>query len=158
MHEPYLLAEDRVAAEARILELERLIQELGDDFKDAFTQSSETWHDNSPFEAVRDKQSMYAAELHQLRTLIRSSTLIPPKKKRGTIGIGDTVQLANAKSYRIAGDWTQYAGKQSGGAWWVSCKTPIAHALLGKRQGDVVIFGTTNTTITDVKSQKWLSK
>ena len=62
--EVYLLPEDRVAAEERIAELEGLIQDLGEDFRDAFTQSSETWHDNSPFEAVRDKQSMYAAELH----------------------------------------------------------------------------------------------
>jgi transcription elongation GreA/GreB family factor len=154
MYEPYLLADDRIAAEERILELERSIQDLGDDFKDAFTQSSETWHDNSPFEAVRDKQSMYAAELHYLRTLIRTSTLIQPKKKRGTIGIGDTVSLGNGKTYRIAGDWTQYAGKRVHDVWWVSSKTPIARELLGKKRGDVVIFGTTNTTITEVKSQK----
>ena len=64
-HEVYLLPDDREYAEKRIRELEQMIQELGADFNDAFTQSSETWHDNSPFEAVRDKQSMYAAELHQ---------------------------------------------------------------------------------------------
>ena len=87
MHEPYLLPDDRVAAEARIAELEQLIQDLGEDFRDAFTQSSETWHDNSPFEAVRDKQSMYAAELHQLRTLIRSSTLVAPKMLPRTTGL-----------------------------------------------------------------------
>lgn len=150
MYEPYLLPEDRNAAEARILELEQLIQDLGEDFKDAFTQSSETWHDNSPFEAVRDKQSMYAAELHQLRTLIRSSTLTPPKKKRGTIGIGDTVRLGNDKVYKLAGDWTRHAGKRSEDTWWVSRQTPVAKAIIGKKVGETIQFGSTETTITEV--------
>lgn len=93
---------------------------------------------NSPFEAVRDKQSMYAAELHQLRTLIRASTLTPPKKKRGTIGIGDTVVLANGKRYVIAGDWTHKAGHHADDTFWVSRYTPIAMALLGAKLGDSV--------------------
>lgn len=147
MHEPYLLPDDRVAAETRIAELEQLIQDLGEDFRDAFTQSSETWHDNSPFEAVRDTQSMYAAELHQLRTLIRSSTLVAPKKKRGTVGVGSLVVLQNGTQYRIAGDWTQHAGRHHDGTYWVSRHTPVAQALLGKRLGDNVSFGTNQTTI-----------
>lgn len=147
MHEPYLLPDDRVAAETRIAELEQLIQDLGEDFRDAFTQSSETWHDNSPFEAVRDTQSMYAAELHQLRTLIRSSTLVAPKKKRGTVGVGSLVALQNGTQYRIAGDWTQHAGRHYDGTYWVSRHTPVAQALLGKRLGDNVSFGTNQTTI-----------
>lgn len=153
MYEPYLLPDDRVAAQLRISELEQQIQDLGDDFKDAFEQSSETWHDNSPFEAVRDKQSMYAAELQYLRTLIRSSTLIAPKKKRGTIGIGDSIELDNGSRYTIAGDWTHRAGKQSDGSWWVSRKAPIAQAILGKKIGDSVEFGRTSAVIVTKYSQ-----
>ena len=148
--EVYLLPEDRVAAEERIAELEGLIQDLGEDFRDAFTQSSETWHDNSPFEAVRDKQSMYAAELHQLRTLIRRSTLIPPKKKRDTAGIGSTVALSNGKRYEIAGDWTHKAGKHTDGVWWVSRSTPVATAVIGRKAGDAVTFGAVAATITEI--------
>ncbi|MGB4957665.1 MAG: hypothetical protein WBO49_04395 [Candidatus Saccharimonas sp.] len=148
--EVYLLPEDRLAAEVRIRELEQQIQELGEDFRDAFTQSSETWHDNSPFEAVRDKQSMYAAELHQLRTLIRSSILTPPKKKRGTVGIGDKVRLDNGKMYMIAGDWTSSAGKHSDGVWWVSRRTPIAESLLGKKVEDTVQFGKVSSSIKEI--------
>ena len=148
--EVYLLPEDRVAAEERIAELEGLIQDLGEDFRDAFTQSSETWHDNSPFEAVRDKQSMYAAELHQLRTLIRTSTLVAPKKKRGTIGIGDTVTLSNGRQYKLAGSWTHKAGKHADGAYWVSSGTPVAQAVLGRRAGDEVAIGAIRATITEI--------
>ena len=148
--EVYLLPEDRVAAEKRIATLEGLIQDLGEDFRDAFTQSSETWHDNSPFEAVRDKQSMYAAELHQLRTLIRTSTLVAPKKKRGTIGIGDTVTLSNGRQYKLAGSWTHKAGKHADGVYWVSSGTPVAQAVLGRRAGDEVAFGAIRATITEI--------
>ena len=147
MHEPYLLPDDRVAAEARIAELEQLIQDLGEDFRDAFTQSSETWHDNSPFEAVRDKQSMYAAELHQLRTLIRSSTLVAPKKKRATAGIGSLVTLENGKQYFIAGDWTAKAGRHEDNVYWVSCHAPVAVAMLGKKSGDTLQVAGRSETI-----------
>ncbi len=146
-HEVYLLPEDRVWAEKRIEELERSIQDLGSDFNDAFTQSSETWHDNSPFEAVRDKQSMYAAELHHLRTLIRTSTLLPPKKTRGTIGVGDTVILATGNRYKIAGDWTHKAGQHADGVIWVSRHTPMAQALLGRKIGEMVSFGTIRSEV-----------
>jgi len=148
MDEPYLLPNDRMDAEERIRELEELIQGLGEDFRDAFSQSSETWHDNSPFEAVRDKQAMYAAELHYLRTLIRTSTLVLPKKKRGTVGIGNIVRLDNGAQYMIAGDWTPSAGRRSkNGVWCVSRNAPAALAILGKRVGDVVTFGAVSATV-----------
>jgi transcription elongation GreA/GreB family factor len=140
-HEVYLLPDDRLYAEKRIVQLEKEIQDLGPDFNDAFSQSSETWHDNSPFEAVRDKQSMLAAELHQLRTLIRTASLQPPKIKRGTVGIGHTVWLANDKAYTIAGDWTPNAGHTVNGATVVSRHTPVANALIGKKKGESVQFG-----------------
>lgn len=143
----YLLPEDRTYAEARIAELETEIQLLGADFNDAFTQSSETWHDNSPFEAVRDKQSMMAAELDKLRTLIRTASLQPPKTKRGTAGIGCRVTLETGASYVIAGTWTRNAGQHVDDAWWVSSETPIAAALLGKKQGEEVRFAKTASTI-----------
>ena len=138
VQEIYLLPEDRAYAKKRIVALENMIQDLGADFNDAFTQSSETWHDNSPFEAVRDKQSMYGAELSRLRTLIRLSTLAPPQKKRGVVGVGDIVKLDNGATYRIAGDWTHVAGQKCDGVVWISSKTPIATVLLGKRVGDQV--------------------
>lgn len=152
MNEVYLLPEDRISAEQRILELEQLIHELGEDFRDAFTQSSETWHDNSPFEAVRDKQAMYSAELQQLRVLIRMSTLTPPKKKRGCIGIGDTVLLANDTRYKIAGDWTSAAGQKIDGIWQVSRSTPVAVSLIGKRVGDSVVIGKNTTLVKKIGS------
>ena len=149
-HDIYLLPIDRAYAEARITVLEKEIQDLGPDFNDAFTQSSETWHDNSPFEAVRDKQSMYAAELHQLRTLIRNSTLVPPRRKRGVINIGDRVTLDNGKHYRLAGDWTHKAGQHRDGVIWVSAGAPLAQQLCGKRVDEVVLLAGKQHKITEI--------
>lgn len=148
--EVYLLPEDREWAEKRILALEEEIQQLGPEFNDVFTQSSETWHDNAPFEAVRDRQSVLAAELHQLRTYIRHSTLVLHRKKRGTVGIGDSILLANGRHYLIAGDWTHKAGQHADGDIWVSSGTPLAQAVVGKKPGDTVSFGSITTTIESI--------
>lgn len=150
MHEYYLLAEDREYAIARIRELETAIQDLGPEFQDVFTQSSETWHDNSPFDALRDRQSTLAAELDHLRKLIRHSTLAKPKKRRGTVGVGDIVTLDNGKRYRIAGDWTHKAGHHVDGTYWVSRHTPIAEQLLGNRVGGEVTIGSRRAMIQEV--------
>jgi transcription elongation GreA/GreB family factor len=147
----YLLPEDRDYAQKRIFELEKEIQDLGADFSDAFNQSSETWHDNSPFEAVRDKQSMMAAELDKLRTLIRTASLVPPKKKRGAVSIGSKVTLSNGTCYRIAGKWTHKAGQPSDGIWWVSCETPIAVAMIGKKRNAEVQFAKIIATIISIE-------
>lgn len=148
----YLLPDDRAYAEKRILELEDEIQALGPDFNDAFSQSSETWHDNSPFEAVRDKQSMLAAELHKLRTLVRTASLVPPKVKKGTVGVGSTVVLGNDQSFLIAGEWTYRAGEKVDGKTVVSIGTPIAKELYGKKVGEPVKFGKIDTRVERIAS------
>ena len=56
-----LLDEDREYARRRIAELQKEIQELGPEFYEVFNQSSETWHDNAPFDALRDRQSLLDA-------------------------------------------------------------------------------------------------
>lgn len=150
-HEVYLLPDDRVYAEQRIAQLEQEIQALGPDFNDAFTQSSETWHDNSPFEAIRDKQAMLAAELHRLRSLVRTSTLVAPKKRRGVLGVGSTVELATGKRYLIAGDWTHRAGQDSEGVIWLSRHAPLAKELIGKKVGDKVNTTNIQTAVTSIR-------
>lgn len=149
-HEVYLLPEDRDYAVERIRQLEIEIQDLGPEFQDVFTQSSETWHDNAPFDALRDKQSTLAAELDHLRKLVRHSTLQKPKKRRGVVGIGDVVVLDNGKRYRIAGDWTHKAGHHVDGAYWVSCHTPAAKALIGCTIGQEITIGTHRAVIEEI--------
>jgi transcription elongation GreA/GreB family factor len=134
-----LLDEDKRWARNRIEELEKQIQALGPEFYDVFNQSSETWHDNAPFDALRDRQSVLDAELQELRKILRSSAISVQVVARDIVGIGSTVVLQNGKSYFIAGDWTPRAGQLRGSATIISRRTPLAGALLGKKVGSAVL-------------------
>ncbi|HEX7484446.1 MAG TPA: GreA/GreB family elongation factor [Candidatus Saccharimonadales bacterium] len=141
----YILDSDKVFARRRIGELEAEIQALGPEFYEVFNQSSETWHDNAPFDALRDRQSVLAAELDKLRTVLRQSAVSIPKQKRGAVGIGSTVTTTNLTTnkqtiYFIAGDWTPYVGHVRNGATVISRQSPIGSILLGKKVGDTVAF------------------
>jgi len=136
-----LLEEDKAYARARIAELEKAIQDLGPEFYEVFNQSSETWHDNAPFDALRDRQSVLDAELQQLKRILRNSLPGKPKTVKGRAGVGSVVTLSNGKTYFIAGDWTPHAGQTRDGALVVSRNTPVAAALLGKKPGESVAVG-----------------
>jgi transcription elongation GreA/GreB family factor len=134
-----LLDEDKLWARNRIEELEKQIQALGPEFYDVFNQSSETWHDNAPFDALRDRQSVLDAELQELRRILRSSAISIQAPIKGIVGVGSTVILENGKRYFIAGDWTPVAGQVREGAIVISRGTPLAGDLLGKKVGDPVL-------------------
>lgn len=142
-----ILDDDRQYARRRVEELEKAIQDLGPEFYEVFNQSSETWHDNAPFDALRDRQSVLAAELQNLRTVLRNSAISVPKPKKNVVGIGSIVTLENGKRYFIAGDWTPYAGQERDGALVVSAGAPLARAMLGKKVGAVVAAGKLKSAI-----------
>lgn len=151
-----ILDEDRRYAMRRVAELEREIQELGPEFYEVFNQSSETWHDNAPFDALRDRQSVLDAELQSIRQVLRSSLPSLPRQKAGVIGIGSKVLLegkTGLRSYLIAGDWTPHAGaKREDGALVVSRKTPVAKALLGKKKNSAVVVAGAEFTVMEISS------
>lgn len=148
--ELFILPEDLKYAVSRRQQLEEQIKALGPEFGDVFTQSSETWHDNAPFEAVRDKQSVLAAELAQIKNIIHHSAVRVPKPKKGTVGYGSLVTLSNGKTYKIAGDWTPHAGHKQEGAMVVSVKSPIGKALFGQKNGANVQGMRNDCSITDI--------
>jgi len=145
-----ILDEDKAYARARIAELEQQIQALGPEFYEVFNQSSETWHDNAPFDALRDRQSVLDAERQQLKNVLQNSLPSIPPQKKDKVGIGAKVTLSDDTSYLIAGDWTPHAGQRSDGALVVSSQTPVAQALLGKELGDVVTIGRRRLTIASI--------
>lgn len=145
-----ILNDDKAYARARIAELQQQIQDLGPEFYEVFNQSSETWHDNAPFDALRDRQSVLDAELQQLRGILRNSRLSVPKAKKGQVGIGSAVTLDSGVTYFIAGDWTPHAGQQKDGAVVVSRKAPLGAQLLGKKPGDAVMAGRKQAIIASV--------
>lgn len=145
-----ILDEDKAYARQRIAELQAEILSLGPEFYEVFNQSSETWHDNAPFDALRDRQSLLDAELQKLRQVLRDSLPGVPKKNAKLVGIGNAVELSNGKRYFIAGDWTPFAGQIKNGAMVISCRAPLAKELIGKKLGAVVAVGDAGTKITAI--------
>lgn len=146
-----ILDEDKTYVRQRIRELEIEIQGLGPEFHEVFNQSSETWHDNAPFDALRDRQSLLDAELQNLRSVLRRSLPIPPPQPRGEAGIGARVELSDGTAYNIRGDWSPWAGSLRRGAMVISAQSPLAEALRMKRVGDEVLLGKKKRTITDIR-------
>lgn len=141
----YILPQDRQIAIDRIAELEREILDMGSEFHVALNQSSESWHDNAPFDALRERQSVLQAEIQNLKSVIYNAAPSLPKVVKNRVGVGATVTAENTKlnkrtSYFIAGDWTARAGDKSKEALIVSAKSPIGHVLVGCRVGDEVSF------------------
>lgn len=145
-----ILDEDKMHMRTRIQELEAAIQALGPEFYEVFNQSSETWHDNAPFDALRDRQSLLDAELQMLRRTLRDSLPQVPSQVRDRVGVGATVTLSNGKAYFIAGDYTPHAGVKRGGALVMSRQAPLATLLAGKKVNDVVAVNDTHHTITAI--------
>lgn len=140
-----ILDEDKKWALARIAALDKEIQDLGPEFYDVFNQSSETWHDNAPFDALRDRQAVLDAERQELKRILRLALPAVPPQKPGRIGVGSTVRVVDQKGksvrYFIAGDWTARVGQLHKGAIIMSMRAPLAHTLINKKSGDTVQFG-----------------
>lgn len=139
--ELYIVPEDKLWLENRIAELEKEIQDLGPDFYDVFNQSSETWHDNAPFDALRDKQAVMFAEYSKLKSVRQQAALVLPKKRKNLVNIGSSI-IMNSKSYYIAGDWTPRAGTKIHEQIIISAQSPLGSEVLGKKVLDTTRFGT----------------
>ena len=134
----YILDEDKIWARQRIAELEKSIQDLGPEFAVALTQSSETWHDNAPFDALRDTQSLLVAERQTLIEALAKAAITVPKPKGGRVGIGSCVRLqvgAKNRQYLIVGDWSPRVGHQYHSALVISRQSPLGRLLIGMKLG-----------------------
>ncbi|PID33476.1 hypothetical protein CR969_00540 [Candidatus Saccharibacteria bacterium] len=156
----FILSSDREYITERITEIEQQIDDLGPEFYEAFNQSSETWHDNAPFEAVRDKQSNLSAERQYLRQILHDSTSSRPRSTKDQVEAGKNVTVENlsksiVKYYFIAGDWTAHAGKKQpdGDATIISRRSPLGSAMLGLKVGNKFEFNGNEFLIKDVTTK-----
>ena len=132
-----ILLEDFDLLIRRIKDLEKQMFDLGEDFNEAVNQSSETWHDNAPFDAVRDKQSILNYELTKLRTT-RKETVKVLRKASKKIAVGSKVTLSGTTELKvmIGGSWI--GRDRVDGYTLITCDAPIALRLLGKKEGDEI--------------------
>lgn len=134
----YVLPADKAWAQNRIGELEKQINDLGPEFEEVFAQSSETYHDNAPFDALRDRQSLMAAERHSLKQIVNKAAISCPAPTKNTVGIGSKVEAEEAgKVHRfyIAGHWSPHTGMVQNGTLVITCASPLGQALIGTKVG-----------------------
>lgn len=140
----YILEEDKNLARQRIAEIEREILELGPAFHDALNQTSETWHDNAPFDALREKQALLAAELQSLKEVLSKSSTNLPRNTADRVSIGSKVELEHATkksrhNYLLAGHWSFRTGQtHQDNAMIITCQSPLGESLLGKALGNTI--------------------
>lgn len=140
----YVLKEDKTWAKARIAELEKAIQDLGPEFNIALNQSNETWHDNAPFDALRDTQAVMVAEMQNLKEILFKANISVPKPKPGRVGIGSYVTVFDGRKkyrYLLAGDWSPRIGQVANGFTVVSRQSPIGEALFDKKVATTINIG-----------------
>lgn len=140
-----ILPEDRWWLEERIDWLDQQIKALGPEFHEVLNQSSETWHDNAPFDAVREKQDLLVAQRSQLKQILVESVVEQPLSASETVQVGTTIALQQGQKIKqvfIAGDWSYRSGKTIDGVLIISRQSPLAQAVLGKKMGQQTNFGT----------------
>ena len=96
--------------------------------------------ENSEYKAAKESQSKTEGRILELQAKIALAHVIDPSKLSGNkVVFGATVHLTNLETdtvviYQIVGD--DEAGLSKGK---VSCSGPIAQALIGKTEGDIVV-------------------
>lgn len=94
--------------------------------------------ENAEYHAAREKQSFIEGRVMELESIIGRAEVIDPARLSGTVKFGATVTLFDEdseeeKTYQIVGEAEAdiEAGK-------LNIKSPLARALIGKEDGDVV--------------------
>lgn len=97
--------------------------------------------ENAEYQAAREEQSFTEGRIAEIQSCLSSSEIIDPGTIRadGRVVFGATVELGNVETaeevrFQIVGEMEADIG-----AGLISVSSPIARALIGKREGDVAV-------------------
>lgn len=141
-----LLLEHEMELACQLLEMElaRSI-EIGADIGEAMGQSSESWHDNAPADAVLEEYALHKGKIAVLSNLTNKGSIVPYPSENDpniSIGSGATIVVPTWKeiiNLLVIGDarflYPAHVALH-GEVELVSYNSPLAIALMGKRVGD----------------------
>lgn len=112
------------------------VRAKGQDMGEATRQSSETWHDNAPFDVAKNDFERLQQRYVELAEVVRRAVVVQVQDSAETIvEIGSQVEFCdqdgNIRSVRIGSYIPQ--DTQS-----ISYEAPVAKVLLGGRKGEIV--------------------
>jgi transcription elongation factor GreA len=131
---------DRLKEQLAILE-----RELRVDLPERIRQARELGdlRENGEFEVAKDRQGFVSARVGQLqRRIAELSAIDLSRVPKDRVAFGSTVHLAeeesgNERVYRLVASEEVDTAKG-----WISPGSPVGQALIGKREGDMVVMRT----------------
>jgi len=132
----YFLEKDFAGLCERIEATEKELKKIGLELGESCKQSSETWHDNFPFEEGKKQQYMQLERLCGLIKIKNGATIIRPKQTTDTAEIGSLVTIEDKEtqqkvSYKIGSYMVFDSGENE-----ISYESPIGKMLLGAKIGE----------------------
>ena len=124
---------DKLEEELHFLETEKRA-EIGERIKVAreFGDISE----NSEYDDAKNEQGMMEARIAEISRILSEATVVNAPKRSNSVHIGSTVTVNMGGRERV---FTIVGGAESdSAAGRISNESPVGHALLGKKVGDVV--------------------
>jgi len=117
------------------------ILEVGESIGEAAGLNSD-WHDNPAFDYAQAEFKTLGVQEAQLEEKLRHVEIIEPRQKTDSVNVGNTVivrflGLDENESFTILGEDDGITGREYTPRW-INNKTPLAQALIGSKNGDVV--------------------
>lgn len=132
------LASDLEALDRRIDELKRQVNELSREGGEMTRQTSETWHDNAPFEESIRQYRNAAKRLKEL-VRVRLNAEVVKSTKGKTVNIGRTVTVRDEETGEtkefVVGSYMAFGGAQKPER--LSYEAPFVKIVVGARVGTI---------------------
>ena len=96
--------------------------------------------ENSEYQDAKDQQSFIEGRIQELEEMIRKVKVVDGKKDITKIDVGNKVTInidGDEEVYEIVG-----VNESDPSSGKISCESPIAEALLGRKKGETVEFPT----------------
>lgn len=125
-----ILIEDYELLKTRLEEISKELKDLAIEFKEALNQSTETWHDNAPWDDAKLRERVLLTEQAQLNRIFREAEVTKPNNEDC---IGKRYKLEYAGQYKLiylAGDFTMRLGQKVDGHTIVTTSSPIAQQII----------------------------
>lgn len=136
--ELYFLKEDLEALDAKIDELRSKLEETLKEGGESTRQSSETWHDNFPFEEAQRQFNLLAGQLQKSVDIRRKAILVDASESSDKVIIGTVVTIRDEtsgenKTFKI-GSFIVFSND---GGRTISYNSPLARIVMGVRINEV---------------------
>jgi dephospho-CoA kinase/transcription elongation GreA/GreB family factor len=133
-----LLPVDALTLNERLVELYSRNETLSAVIQEAIEQSSETTHDNAPYDVAKDEKVINDSMIHGLESIRSRSKVFLPDTESEVVGVGKIAILecdGEQKIIEIAGDWHDRHNEDN---LVLNRRAPLAELLIGLTQSDDV--------------------